>query len=202
MWLINSLSAPIYFRHDSDCQTKNTSATTKWIRWGNVNDVAEIHYFLAICIDKQWLQIFICCTLLWKTCFPRVMLCSLGSRLSSNVNLIQRSLNGFSLLVNNNVFDQTPRGPFPYQCHHQPVWLWMSVKPLILFSLFIAHQSAPPTACDSIASKIWFHISMYPRLSMDKAPCIERVSDYFQSANRLWHQPQIHTDTDWTVYLH
>lgn len=35
-----------------------------------------------------------------------------------------------------------PYGPFPCQCHHQPLWLWMSVKPLILISLFIWHQKS------------------------------------------------------------
>lgn len=29
--VINSLSAPIYCMHDSDCQTKNISATAEWI---------------------------------------------------------------------------------------------------------------------------------------------------------------------------
>ena len=45
-----------------------------------------------------------------------------------------------------------PCSPFPCQCHHQPLWLWMSVKPFVLFNLFIARQSA---LTGSYASKIW-----------------------------------------------
>ena len=43
---MNSLGAPIYFRRDSDCPTKNTSAATEWIHQGAVNDTAETLYLV------------------------------------------------------------------------------------------------------------------------------------------------------------
>lgn len=40
--VINSLSAPIYCTHGSDCETKNTSAIARRILRGNVNNMAQL----------------------------------------------------------------------------------------------------------------------------------------------------------------
>lgn len=58
---MNSLGAPIYFRRDSDCPTKNTSATTERIHQGAVNDTAEtlylvFCYFECFAVDGQILS--------------------------------------------------------------------------------------------------------------------------------------------------
>lgn len=71
-------------------------------------------------------------------------------------------------------------GPFPCQCHHQPVWLWMSVKALILFCLFIAHQPALPGPPDNIAFRIEtpYH-TVCLRLCVGKARFIEHIIGHF-----------------------
>lgn len=64
-------------------------------------------------------------------------------------------MNGFSLLVNNNTFNQAPPPHVvlfpvsaPTGCHFETS---------VLFNLFVAQQSVLSTPDDSIASKIWFY---------------------------------------------
>lgn len=57
--VINSLSAPIYCRHGSDCEAKNTSAVARRILRGSVNNMAQLlvqadfFFCLIYCLSIQ-----------------------------------------------------------------------------------------------------------------------------------------------------
>lgn len=161
---MNSLGAPIYFRRDSDCPTKNTSATTERIHQGAVNDMAETLYLVFCyfqCFAVRRADIFFPHVVFpWRSVLlvaVGVAVCSPGSRLPPQMSASsQRSPGDFALLVNNNAFDQACVCSVSPSVPRQPLWLWMTVTHLMLFYLFVAHQSAPPALDDSIASKIWF----------------------------------------------
>lgn len=161
--------------------------------------MAEIHDFVAICTDEQRSQIFICCTLF-----------CCGRQFSTCNALLSRKLTFFKCqpyfkghwiafhcwsIITTSI--KLSCGPFPCHCHHRPVWLWMSVKPLILFNLFIVCQSALPTPRDSIASKIWFHITVciwdYLRIKLPVLNILleiflswQSVTDLTSTSNTHW----------------
>lgn len=88
---MNSLNAPIYFRRDSDCLTKNA----KRIPLGRFNDTAEF------CFAEEVIFKSLCCG----------RSAGLFRKLTFLTSHCKRSLNGFLLRVNTS-FDRGPMWSF------------------------------------------------------------------------------------------